>query len=149
MRLLLDTHTFPWWITDDPRLSGKAREITRRREELVIPQRCQRLGDGPQGQARQVTDGCSTVFHFGGYALLFAGTLSWRGRHRPWLAPAAAVGYGGLLEIFQFLVPARVPSVLDLGVNLAGAVAGGVSLWGAACTIARRRRPGQEAVGSH
>jgi PIN domain nuclease of toxin-antitoxin system len=27
MRLPLDTHTFLWWITDDPRLSGKAREI--------------------------------------------------------------------------------------------------------------------------
>lgn len=94
----------------------------------------------------------STVFHFGGYALLailFAWTLSRRGRHRPWLAIAAAFAYGGLLEIFQFLVPGRMPSGLDLGVNLAGAVAGGVSLWGAACTMARRRRPGQEAVGSH
>jgi PIN domain nuclease of toxin-antitoxin system len=27
MRLLLDTHAFLWWITDDPRLSEKAREI--------------------------------------------------------------------------------------------------------------------------
>ena len=26
MRVLLDTHTFLWWITDDPRLSKKARE---------------------------------------------------------------------------------------------------------------------------
>lgn len=27
MRLLLDTHAFLWWITDDPRLSEKGREI--------------------------------------------------------------------------------------------------------------------------
>ena len=27
MRLLLDTHAFFWWITDDPQLSTKAREL--------------------------------------------------------------------------------------------------------------------------
>ena len=27
MRVLLDTHTFLWWITDNPRLSLRAREI--------------------------------------------------------------------------------------------------------------------------
>jgi PIN domain nuclease of toxin-antitoxin system len=27
MNLLLDTHTFLWWITDAPQLSGKVREI--------------------------------------------------------------------------------------------------------------------------
>ncbi len=27
MKILLDTHTFLWWITDDPRLSGRARGI--------------------------------------------------------------------------------------------------------------------------
>ena len=27
MRALLDTHTFLWWITDDPRLSSRVREI--------------------------------------------------------------------------------------------------------------------------
>jgi len=27
MKLLLDTHIFLWWITDDPRLSKKAREL--------------------------------------------------------------------------------------------------------------------------
>ena len=27
MRLLLDAHTFLWWITDDPQLSSKAREL--------------------------------------------------------------------------------------------------------------------------
>lgn len=27
MRVLLDTHVFLWWITDDPRLSPKARQI--------------------------------------------------------------------------------------------------------------------------
>ncbi len=27
MRALLDTHAFLWWISDDPRLSEKAREI--------------------------------------------------------------------------------------------------------------------------
>jgi len=27
MNVLLDTHAFLWWITDDPRLSARAREI--------------------------------------------------------------------------------------------------------------------------
>ena len=27
MRLLLDTRAFLWWITDDPRLSARAREV--------------------------------------------------------------------------------------------------------------------------
>jgi PIN domain nuclease of toxin-antitoxin system len=27
MKVLLDTHTFLWWITDDPKLSLRAREI--------------------------------------------------------------------------------------------------------------------------
>ena len=27
MKFLLDTHTFLWWITDDPQLSAKAREL--------------------------------------------------------------------------------------------------------------------------
>ncbi|TDA65686.1 MAG: type II toxin-antitoxin system VapC family toxin [Clostridia bacterium] len=27
MRALLDTHAFLWWITDDPQLSPKAREV--------------------------------------------------------------------------------------------------------------------------
>ncbi len=27
MRFLLDTHTFLWWITDDPQLSSRAREV--------------------------------------------------------------------------------------------------------------------------
>ena len=27
MRLLLDTHIFLWWLTDDPALSAKAREV--------------------------------------------------------------------------------------------------------------------------
>ena len=27
MKLLLDTHTFLWWITDNPQLSKKAREL--------------------------------------------------------------------------------------------------------------------------
>jgi PIN domain nuclease of toxin-antitoxin system len=27
MKVILDTHTFLWWIVDDPRLSARAREI--------------------------------------------------------------------------------------------------------------------------
>jgi PIN domain nuclease of toxin-antitoxin system len=27
MKILLDTHTFLWWISDDQKLSGRAREI--------------------------------------------------------------------------------------------------------------------------
>lgn len=29
MKVLLDTHTFLWWITDSPRLSALAREVIR------------------------------------------------------------------------------------------------------------------------
>jgi PIN domain nuclease of toxin-antitoxin system len=29
MKVLLDTHTFLWWITDSPRLSARAREVIR------------------------------------------------------------------------------------------------------------------------
>ena len=37
MRLLLDTHTFLWWITDDPRLSAQARKVIRdKRNELLF-----------------------------------------------------------------------------------------------------------------
>jgi len=37
MRLLLDTHVFLWWITDDPRLSDRAREhISDRRNRLYL-----------------------------------------------------------------------------------------------------------------
>jgi len=28
MKALLDTHAFLWWITDDPRLSSRVRELT-------------------------------------------------------------------------------------------------------------------------
>ncbi len=37
MRALLGTHTFLWWITDDPRLSGRGREvISDGRNELFL-----------------------------------------------------------------------------------------------------------------
>jgi len=29
MKVLLDTHTFLWWIADSPRLSARAREVIR------------------------------------------------------------------------------------------------------------------------
>lgn len=32
MRALLDTHAFLWWITDDPRLSPRAREVLHDRD---------------------------------------------------------------------------------------------------------------------
>jgi len=37
MRVLLDTHTFLWWILDDPRLSARARQIiSDGRNELLL-----------------------------------------------------------------------------------------------------------------
>ena len=37
MRILLDTHTFLWWIADDPRLSAQARKVIRdKRNELLF-----------------------------------------------------------------------------------------------------------------
>jgi PIN domain nuclease of toxin-antitoxin system len=36
MNLLLDTHTFLWWVTDDPRLSAVARDFMRDIELLSI-----------------------------------------------------------------------------------------------------------------
>ncbi len=36
MRYLLDTHTFLWWITDDPRLSPRVRAIIREPAHEVV-----------------------------------------------------------------------------------------------------------------
>lgn len=36
MRYLLDTHTFLWWIADDPRLSSTARLIIRDAENQIL-----------------------------------------------------------------------------------------------------------------
>lgn len=35
MKALLDTHTFLWWITEDPRLSSRAREIISDGENIL------------------------------------------------------------------------------------------------------------------
>ncbi|MDO9534823.1 MAG: type II toxin-antitoxin system VapC family toxin [Bacillota bacterium] len=35
MKALLDTHTFLWWITDDPQLSSKARQIISDTENTI------------------------------------------------------------------------------------------------------------------
>ena len=36
MKVLLDTHTFLWWITDDPKLSLRVRGIIRDRENEIF-----------------------------------------------------------------------------------------------------------------
>ena len=36
MKALLDTHTFLWWITNDPQLSGRARQIMADPESELI-----------------------------------------------------------------------------------------------------------------
>ncbi len=36
MNVLLDTHTFLWWIEDDPRLSPRAREVIAKGENAVF-----------------------------------------------------------------------------------------------------------------
>lgn len=36
MRLLLDTHAFLWWLSDDPRLGPKAREAIAKPENFVF-----------------------------------------------------------------------------------------------------------------
>ncbi|WP_018086044.1 type II toxin-antitoxin system VapC family toxin [Desulfurispora thermophila] len=36
MRFLLDTHVFLWWITDDPQLSSRAREIIGQGENQIF-----------------------------------------------------------------------------------------------------------------
>ena len=36
MRLLLDTHTFLWWITDHPRLSSRARKAIEEAAEIFV-----------------------------------------------------------------------------------------------------------------
>ncbi len=36
MRVLLDTHSFLWWVTDDPRLSPRAREIISNGENALF-----------------------------------------------------------------------------------------------------------------
>ena len=36
MKVLLDTHTFLWWISDDPQLSHKARQIIAHGENILF-----------------------------------------------------------------------------------------------------------------
>lgn len=36
MKVLLDTHSFLWWVTDDPRLSPRAREIIGNGENTLL-----------------------------------------------------------------------------------------------------------------
>ncbi len=89
----------------------------------------------------------TTLLHLGGYALL-ANLLAWAvlrgGRRRPWLGAAAAFAYGGLLELAQLLVPGRTASVLDLGINLAGAIAGGGFFWAVTAASTWQRAARQE-----
>lgn len=36
MRLLLDTHTFLWWVADDPRLKARARSAIAKASEVYV-----------------------------------------------------------------------------------------------------------------
>ena len=40
MKALLDTHTFLWWVTDDPRLSAGARKILADGENTFVVSAC-------------------------------------------------------------------------------------------------------------
>lgn len=91
----------------------------------------------------------TTILHFGGYAVL-AALLGWAigGRGRAVLAaPALVFAYGSLLEVLQLLVPGRMATWSDLGVNLAGAVTGTLILV-LAIRVARWARPSRERSGS-
>lgn len=62
------------------------------------------------------------------FGLLFA--LGWSGRRHPWLPAVSAAAAGILLslslEALQSYLPTRVPSMLDLSANAAGAIGGGL-----------------------
>jgi len=83
----------------------------------------------------------TTSLHFGGYAVLAAlWGWAWGRRARRLLAVAGAFAYGAVLETLQLLVPGRTAAWGDLGVNLAGAVAGMLIL-AFALRVARWARP--------
>lgn len=73
--------------------------------------------------ARAVAATGTAPFHFLGYGVLAALLELAVGRGR-FVALALAFTYGALLEGAQLAVPGRTASWTDLGINLAGALAG-------------------------
>jgi hypothetical protein len=53
MKLLLDTHAFIWWDSDPAQLSALALAALRDPANESMAERCQCMGDGHQGPARE------------------------------------------------------------------------------------------------
>jgi len=54
MRLLLDTHTLIWWLTEDSSLPDSARKLIAYKGQRRAGERCFRLGDLYQGSLGQI-----------------------------------------------------------------------------------------------
>ncbi|MFH1609921.1 MAG: VanZ family protein [Candidatus Bipolaricaulota bacterium] len=89
------------------------------------------MGAGYPSPLEGALAGVGTRFlHFLSYwllAVLAAWAMPKGKRRRAWYGAAVSFGYGALLEALQLLVPARAPSALDLGINLAGALTGSLA----------------------
>ena len=59
MRLLLNTHAFLWFFTNDPKLSDGALALIADPHERSPGQSCQLLGSCYQGQAWQISAECA------------------------------------------------------------------------------------------
>lgn len=72
----------------------------------------------------------TALLHFGGYGVLAGALARALGGRRQRLPAGAglAFAYGAALEALQLLVPGRTAAWADLGLNLAGAVAGALIL---------------------
>jgi VanZ family protein len=94
------------------------------------------LSSQPRLPALRVV-GFDKIAHFGAFAVLallvIHALLAWDlGRRRAaWLAVAISIAYGALDELHQAFVPGRVPSLLDLVADAAGAAVAAALWYGA------------------
>jgi PIN domain nuclease of toxin-antitoxin system len=52
MTILLDSHAFFWWVTDEDKLSGLAKRTIADEQQVYV--RCRGLGNGYEGQVTQM-----------------------------------------------------------------------------------------------
>jgi VanZ family protein len=79
------------------------------------------LDDSEASLFRWVPSPVQNFMHLVVYGLLAALIMFSQRARRPAPAWIAAMGYGIVLELLQFWVPGRYPSVMDIGLNALGA----------------------------
>ena len=56
MKLLLDTHTFLWWNTEDPQLSSRAREMIADGQNEIFLSAASSLSERPTGNDHRLVN---------------------------------------------------------------------------------------------